>query len=58
MDVQDSPQKEEQSPVTSPLPRCPECGERHVERSQIPPGMGAGWRATWYCIDCCFSWFR
>jgi len=49
--------KKEESPIT-PLPRCPECGERHVELSQVPLLKGTDWRRAWYCIDCCFSWFQ
>jgi len=57
MDLQDSPQKEVQSPVTPPLPRCPECAGGHVERYPDPVVEGGG-RPAWYCIDCCFSWFQ
>ena len=54
MDLQDSPQKDEQFPVTHPYPRCPECAGDHVE----PFKLALGARPAWYCIDCCFSWFR
>lgn len=57
MDLQDSPQKEKLSPVTS-LPRCPECRGWHVELVQVEDKTSSDLRSAWYCIDCCFSWFR